>query len=57
MKKFIVCKNNDTKRVLLEKGFKLLKEDSDICVFLNERKSAKLDFSNLEISTTNRLNF
>lgn len=57
MKKFLVCKNEDTKNKLLENGFKLLKEEDGVFIFLNNEDKKSFDFSKLEITQTNRLNF
>ena len=56
MKKFLICKDEEVKEELLANGFKLLKEDDGIYVFLNKEKD-HFDFSKLEIISTNRLNF
>ena len=56
MKKFLVCKDEATKDKLLANGFKLLKDEDGLYMFLNQEQ-ANFDFSELEIITTNRLNF
>lgn len=56
MKKFLVCKDQETKDKLLANGFKLLKYEDGMYVFLNQ-ETTNFDFSELEIITTNRLNF
>jgi len=57
MKQFLVCKDEDTKNKLLENGFKLLKEEDNVFIFLNNKNKQNFDFSKLEITETNRLNF
>lgn len=57
MKQFLVCKDEDTKNKLLENGFKLLKEEDNVFIFLNNKNKQNFDFSKLEITQTNRLNF
>ena len=42
--KFIITKNDESADLLLKTGFKLLKQDGDQCIFLND---AKMLFNNL----------
>lgn len=51
MSKFIYVYNSDARDKLLAAGYKLLKENSNTFVFLNEISNASaLSFSNLDVS-------
>lgn len=56
---FIYCIDEDLKKELIEKGFKLIKEDSTGAVFARNKK-IDFDFSKVDktkVIFTNKLNF
>jgi hypothetical protein len=56
MKHFIICQNPEVAQKLRAEGFKMIKSENQMYVFLNNEK-IKFDFSKLELTTTDRLNF
>jgi hypothetical protein len=56
MKHFIICQNPEVAQKLRAEGFKMIKNENQTYIFLNDEK-IKLDFSKLELIITDRLNF